>query len=411
LNSDLPNEHVWRELQNRFHVWKTHDDKGGSQVLVDFLAACQPWIETALSLVEQRHNFIASLGTHTPEFQRAVLDLQKLPSSPQFFAIWLQSHALRLLKIEAQEKVVPIQVPGAPWHGFRRRFNALPTTERSQVLNCLPACDAVPFLSKKPQLPNGSWLVLWKEITDGVPQDSLPRTWRRYLKEEAPTALAEVKDSTLILPGCSALPQRRIVLPSRKFEKQLGRIFHQAAAWSESKFESHSPLILPDWVIPKSSTLFLHTMQDVIARNGGMPTDASLREQIEELMDTMRAHGEKGIAQHSPLDLRKVADDLGTILPEGASLMSLHHRRRNESASGKLSLERALSYSTEKKDVAATLANLASFKADDGDFDEAELLLQEALRLNPWSRLARNNYSELKRFLQDKTFRNSGRIG
>jgi hypothetical protein len=367
--------------------------------LLQWLEASQPWAERAVQSAGEHLSLIVDFARLQPGLQPALAGLLSLPESPFLFELWLESLTLRLVKSEARATISPLGIPNAPWHGFRRRFNSLGRKTRLHLLACLPACDAVPFLSDSPRLPDGNWLVAWKETTDGVPLDALPSTWHKYLREYAPAAIAEKKGTKLILPSCGASPRRRILLPSRKFEKEIGRIFHQAAAWSESKRESDIPLILPDWVIPKSSSLFLGSIQDVLRRNGGLPTESGLRGPLERLMDRLRVDGEEGIASLSPLDLRRVSDDLEAGLCLGASLVGAHFVRHGKTVQGELALQRAHAHAQDGRQVASILANLAALKAASSRYKEAEQLLTEALVLSPFSRLARRNLERLVHFL------------
>lgn len=356
----------------------------------------EPWIEHAWS--EAATQF-AILPSRSAFAARVIVGLGKgkLTFSTQLsFQVWLRSTCLNQVKMELQLGLSRLDWPDAPWHGLRVQINGLPRDQRKDLLACLPACAEAPFLPSCPDLPDAEWLLLWRGISLGVPESSIPCEWRRFFSSRAPAALPALE----MMEGGGAPMSRRLILPSRAFESELGRSFHRAAGWAETLAAGSSAPVLPDWVVPKSPALFLKSLEDILKKNGGLPTESSIRQPIEELMNSLNSSKGLGRLGEDPLGLLKVASDLGFGPSIGESLAASHHHRVGDKAASYLALQRALAHASDSKEVASVLANLAGLNLSSGNLSEAEVMLAEALRLSPWSRLAQANLKDLRLLLE-----------
>lgn len=386
ITPTLPSEHAWRDLQQRFGAWQADGLTGGPQCLVELLAAGQPWVECALANAGRRHHLIADLGQLLPGFQRAISELQKLPESPQVFAIWMDSLALRLLKVESRENVVPIHIPNAPWHGFRRRFNSLAPSARLRVLQTLPVTSQAPKLSTETLAPDAEWVELWESISSGVPTASMPSEWLRFLPAD--------EDEEIGCPNIILSRERK-----QHALEPLGRWLFRAAAVEEQQSENagNFELFLPSWVIPKRPDLLLKELDGIVDRLGGLPGE----EQLQELVGSLRHHYqpfEKSIiAAPTTREILALAREWGGKDAHIEGLAGISSLRSGNAEEARMAYSRLLNKATDRKDVALALANLAGLDLVTPEgIRSAEPMLREALRLNPWSGVAKGNFEILK---------------
>jgi hypothetical protein len=386
----------WSQLVASYSAWQDCDAEVKQQCFLEWCARAHPWMETAVASVSARHHLLGDFASILPRMQQALHGLKGLKKSVELQTIWLESMALKLIKLESAETVVPIGVPNAPWHGFRRRVNTMVHSDRLLLMASLPRCSEAPFLGDTPVLPDSRWLELWKGVSDGVPPESLPTPWKQYLREHAPATVAERQGSDLILPSSGAAPRRRLILPNRKMEKEFGKVFYSASAWSESGHDSPIRLLMPKGVIPCSGSLFLQQIRVLLKKNGGLPKDAFLREPLEEMIHHLRSGRRLDEGMMSPMRLQEIALGLGHDLRRVEELAAAHHFRRLDFASSQMAWQRALAHAETPQDVATALANLAGLRFWQNDATESGILLKKALHINPWSRIAQANLKALR---------------
>lgn len=377
----LPSEHTWLEMQNRFGAWQTDGLAGGPQCLVELLAAGQPWIEFALGSVGARHHLIADLGQVLPGFQRAISELKKLPESPAVFAIWMESLALRLLKVEAGEDVVPIHIPNAPWHGFRRRFNLLAAGARLRVLQTLPATSQAPQIATATLAPDAEWVELWESISSGLPTASMPPEWHRFLPAD--------EDEEISCPNIILSRERK-----QHSLEPLGRWLFRAASVQEKERTDagNFELFLPSWVIPKRPELLLKDLDGIVDRLGGMPGEKKLQEIIGSLSHHYQPFEQSPIVVPTTREILALAREWGGKDAHVEGLAGISSLRSGNPEEARMAYSRLLNKATGRKDVALALANLAGLDLVTPEgMENAGPMLREALRLNPWSGVAQGN--------------------
>ncbi len=383
------NKLAWRDLQQRFAAWQAGGLAGGPQCLVELLAANQPWIESGLDNVGKRFCLLVDLGQMLPGFQRAIAEMQELPESQDVFGIWIDSLALRLLKVEAAEEIVPIQIQNAPWHGFRRRFNQLERSERKRLLQTLPATSRTPIIPAQTLAPDSEWVQLWESVSSGVPTWAMPPEWHRFMPAD--------DEEDFVCPN---------IILSRESERHslepLGRWLFRAAAVQEDNREDAGPfeLLLPSWVIPKRPDMLLKELDGIADRLGGLPSDDKLQGIIKSLQHHYHPFESSVIATPTTREILAVARGWGGKDSHLEGLAGISSLRSGSPDEARMAYTRLLNKSTDRKDVALALANLAGLDLVTPEgIRNCEALLTEALKLNPWSTVARNGMALLQKRL------------
>ena len=382
----LPSEQTWLNLQHCFNAWQADGLSSGPACLVQLLAAGQPWVECSLIVVGQRHSLLTDLGQLLPGFQRAISELQKLPESSEIFSLWMDSLTLRLLKSEAEEDSVSLHIPNAPWHGFRRRFNLLERPKRQRLLQTLPATSLAPKISIETLAPDAQWVELWESVSSGVPSASMPTEWHRFLPADDDEEL-----------GCP-----NIIL-SRESEEHslepLGRwLFRAAAVQERARTDAGNfELFLPSWVIPKRPDLLLKELDGIVNRLGGMPGE----EQLQEIIGSLRHHynpfEDSIIAAPTTREILALARQWGGKDAHIEGLAGISSLRSGSADEARMAYSRLLNKATDRKDVALALANLGGLDLVTPEgIRNAEPMLREALKLNPWSGVAKGNMELLR---------------
>jgi tetratricopeptide (TPR) repeat protein len=382
----LPSEQTWQNLQHCFNVWQAEGLSSGPASLVQLLAAGQPWVECSLTTVGQRHSLLADLGQLLPGFQRAISELVKLPDSAEMFAIWMDSLALRLLKSEAEEQIVSIHIPNAPWHGFRRRFNLLGRPERQRLLQTLPTTSQAPKIPVESLAPDAQWVELWESVSSGIPADSMPTEWHRFLPADDDEEL-----------GC---PNIILSRESKQHSLEpLGRwLFRAAAVQEKSRTDAGNfELFLPSWVIPKRPDLLLKELDGVVDRLGGLPGE----EQLQEILGSLRHHynpfEDSIIAAPNTREILALAREWGGKDAHIEGLAGISSLRSGNADEARMAYSRLLNRATNRKDVALALANLGGLDLVTPEgMRNAEPMLREALKLNPWSGVAKRSMEVLE---------------
>lgn len=377
---DLPSVQTWADLQRCFNAWQADGMSSGPLCLVQFLAASQPWIERSLTAVGTRHTLIADLGQMLAGLQGAVSELGSLPESSSHFGIWMDSLALRLLKREAEEKVSEIHIPNAPWHGFRHRFNLLERANRQRLLQSLPTTSQAPSVAGPTLAPDAHWVELWESVSSGVPAAAMPAEWHRFLPSDEEEDL-----------GCP-----NIIL-SRESERHslapLGRWLFRAAAVQEKTREDagNYELFLPSWVIPKRPEMLLKELNGIMDRLGGMPNDDQLQGILGSLSHHYSPFEGSIIAAPSTREILALAREWGGKDAHIEGLAGISSLRSGSPDEARMAYSRLLNKATDRKDVALALANLGGLDIVSPEGAQtADTLLREALKLNPWSAVAKN---------------------
>lgn len=350
-----------------------------------------PFVHWAVFDLAQRHTLLIDApDSHRLLFSH-VIGLKRAPANMELFILGLQSVALKKVVAERAALTSSLTCAQPAWTGFRNRFNSLECADRALLLDTLPQTSQTAVTAQTRTLPNSQSIKLWHEVASGVPQQALPVEWQRFACEHAPKEVQRIED--LLKPSAEssfALPN--IILSresSAKTVKKLGRWLFRAAATQEQRLGDSSvvELQLPAWVAPKSTGQFGQELHDIIRANDGVPGDSGLQSVLEESLDSL----ESGIWLPASLESSKLLlplQDLGVWRFETSTLQGVHLRRKGLLEEARLAHARQLNIATTPKEVATALANLAGIHLHIGNLAESESLLREALRLNPWSKLA-----------------------
>jgi len=347
--------------------------------LVQLFAAGQPWLEGALASLGRRHSLLTDLSAALPAFQQALSELPKLPESSNGFSIWVESLTLRHFKTEAEEAAVPLQVPNAPWGGFRRRFNLLPRAARIRVLQSLPLSNLAPRAFTESLAPDAEWVVLWESVSSGVPANCMPVEWHRFLPAEDHDGLA---CPNIVLSRDS----------KQAAQEPLGRWLFRAAAVQEQQRTDagNFELILPSWVLPKRPDLLLNELDGIIQRLGGMPGDEQLQKVLGALRHLYNPFEGSEIVAPTPREILSLAREWHGKDAHVEGLAGVSSLRSGNPEEARMAYMRLFNKATERKDVALALANLAGLDLITVEgMGNAKPMLLEALKLNPWSGVAK----------------------
>lgn len=352
-----------------------------------------PFIHWAVSDFAQRHALlIDEPDSHRLLFSH-VIGLERVPTSMELFILRLQSIALKQVVAERTALTSSLTCAQPSWTGFRKRFNNLNLTDRGYLLARLPQTSLALLDVERKELPDGKSIKLWHEVSSGVSQQELPVEWQRFAAENSAEELQRIE--TLLKPSTVpnfALPN--IVLgreSNAKTVKKLGRWLFRAAATQEHRLgdASKMELILPDWVIPKARAPFLGELSSIFSANGGVPEEPVLRSLLLQSHDSL----ERGLWIPDSFSASKIISslhDLGEMRCNTSALFGMHLARLQDKAGAELAYARQLNQALTSSEVATALANLAGLRIKYGDLDEADRMLREAVRLNPWSQVATN---------------------
>jgi len=359
----------------------------GPQALVQLFAAGQPWLEGAIESLGRRHSLLTDFSSALPAFQQALSVLPQLPESSIGFTIWVESLTLRHFKAEAEEDMVPLQAPNAPWGGFRRRFNLLPRKARIRVLQSLPLSNLAPRAIKESLAPDAEWVELWGSVSSGVPANSMPVEWHRFLP-------AEDHDDF-------ACPNIVLSRDSKQASQEpLGRWLFRAAAVQEQQRTDagNYELILPSWVLPKRPDLLLKELDGIMHRLGGIPEDEQLQKVIGSLRHLYNPFEGSEIVAPTPREILSLARDWHGKDAHVEGLAGISSLRSGNPEEARMAYMRLLNKATDRKDVALALANLAGLDLVSAEgLRNGEPMLLEALKLNPWSGVARGLFKIFQR--------------
>lgn len=349
----------------------------------------RPWIDDSLHTLCQRQYLLADSASICFTIVHRLLEageytLANGARSESTFGILLQSMALRAMKDEIASHKAGL-LP-SEWDSFRFRLNARNREERGFILAALPPITRAQDAAATLEIPTPEWLALWEEVIDGIPATALPLEWQRYL---------ESPPSTIHEKACDA-PTIWIPSRSNEFEQRLGREFFKAAIWTAKQCESTIILNPPSWVGTPSPTDTSHSISSLLEWNGDGLQDAVLHAHASALL----ANPHEAMERPSALDLFKTSADLGFSRFLIEMMRATCLRETGDGAGAVLALRRATNHCQSKGNLSNVLATSAAFHILDHDIDGANALLQEALRLAPWSGVARSNLQIVRSILE-----------
>ncbi|MGB0952630.1 MAG: tetratricopeptide repeat protein [Planctomycetota bacterium] len=375
-------------------------DQSGSLKLESFLSvsgALGILFEGSLRQVSEEFLYLVDSQRLQPRLLQAVLGARHIPESFDAFGILLLSLSLREVKAECGSE----DTEEGSWHTFRIRLNALPKAERRRVLEILPGTDLTPDVSvAQAPLPDQAWIHSWNKLCQGIPVGCFPVAWRKLIADEV-SAEVDTQESVESATG-SILEVPHMILSrerERRDRRPLGTWLFRLASLKElqNPETNRKELVLPDWVVPKSSQAFLAELQTIKGNLGGLPGDSQLRSLLEQVESTSDISNLRELKCGASQILQMASDwDAKRVHVEGVA--GITHLRAGHADEARLAYMRMFNRAESKQDAAMALANLAGMLAvSPGGFEKAEALLDEALRLCPWSKLALRGRHILRR--------------
>lgn len=399
----------WLKLRPRI-LKVRHSDQEGTLALQELLPVMQDLgtlMEGAIQQLSDEFLFLMEAQSLMPRVHQAVLRARNIPEDFEAFGMLLLSHCLREIRKECESG----PTGDASWHTFRVRFNALPKEERTKILEVLPESDVTPLIpNTSGSLPDADWIATWNTLCEGIPDSCFPVAWRRLLPEsvaeeiETPISADLSSDRILDVPHMILSRERE-----RRERRPLGTWLFRLASLKElqNPTAQSKELVLPDWVVPQSSQVFLNELQGITSRLGGVPGDGQLRELLEQVRRSS-SMADLSELRSSTAQILQMSSDWNARNVHVEGVAGITHLRSGRVEEARMAYLRMFNQAQSKQDAAMALANLAGLAAGAPEgFQESESLLVEALKLNPWSKLALRGF-EILRSMDDSSVRRTG---
>ena len=359
------------------------------EVLVPVTRELGILLDGAMKQVSEEFLYLIDSQRLLPCLQEAVLRVRNIPEGFEAFGTLLISLSIREVHAEYGGE----GLEEASWQTFRNRFNALPKTERHRILQVLPASDLTPYVSRiRNVLPDEAWIDSWKMLCEGIPAECFPVTWRKLIAKESPSE-ADLHESEHSVDN-SILDVPHIILSrerERRERRPLGTWLFRLASLKElqNPNSNRKELVLPRWVVPRSSQEFLADLQGITSRIGGVPDDSQLRSLLEQIRTSGQVSDLSNL-QVSASQILQMSSDWNAPRVHVEGIAGITHLRAGNVEEARMAYMRMFNQAESKQDAAMALANLAGTRMEhDSEFPEAYALLDEALRLHPWSNLSR----------------------